>query len=205
MPPPLSANQCFDSTFNQTSIPPPITSWKPVRIVKAIQQSSQATNELTLTNRPLTTSRIYSLAKPGLFSASPMNSYKKIANKSINSTQRFQSRDENDLQLNLKEFALRYLNNHSLNELERLTLSNQHRYSTDYTRILFPIPDRLRRMRSRQSSGGDASSITTSSSSSSDYIHRTVSNNSCVFDDNVVLQAVLGNIFLFNFSRFPHI
>lgn len=94
------------------------------------------------------------------------------------------------MQFNLKEFALRYSNIHTLNDSQRLTLSNEHHLSTDYTRGLFPIPDRLRRIRSRQSSGGDTSSLTTSSNSSSDYIHRTVSNDSCIFDDDVSRQAV---------------
>ncbi|CAF3030220.1 unnamed protein product [Rotaria sp. Silwood2] len=192
LPPPPSSPSCnlyFDSTSNQTSFPPPPTIRKPVRIVKAVQRSSPPINESMTTNRPLTTSKTYSLAKPGLFSASPLNSYQKIPNKTSNSIRRFQSRDENDLQFNLKEFALRYPHIHSLNESERLTLSNEHRLSTDYTRALFPIPDRLRRIRSRQSSGGDTSSITNSSNSSSDYIHRTVSNDSCIFDDDTLRQA----------------
>jgi hypothetical protein len=168
--------------MNQATTPPPLppTIRKPVRIVKAIQRSPPLppppTSDSISTNRPLSTSKTYSLAKPGLFSASPINSSQKLPNKSSNSIRRFQSRDENDLQVNLKEFALRYPANHSLNELVRLTVSNEHHLSTDYTRALFPIPDRLRRIRSRQSSGGDTNSIT-SNNSSSDYIHRTVSND----------------------------
>jgi hypothetical protein len=141
---------------------------------------------LISTNRPLTTSKTYLLAKPGLFSASPI----KLPTKSLNSPRRLPTRDENDLQFYLKEFALRYPHHHSLNELARLTISNEHHLSTDYTRALFPIPDHLRRIRSRQSSGGDTNSLTTSSNSSSDYIHRTVTNDSCIFDDDALQQAV---------------
>ncbi|CAF3613339.1 unnamed protein product [Adineta steineri] len=187
-PPPPSSEPYFESSFNQPSFPPPPTIRKPVRIVKAIQRSPPPANEPVLTNRPLTTSKTYSLAKPGLFSASPITSSQKLPNKSFNTIRRFQSRDENDLQLNIKEFLSRYSNNHSLNDLARLTISNDYHLSTDYTRALFPIPDRLRRIRSRQSSGGDTSSITTSSNSSSDYIHRTVSNDSCICDDDDTLR-----------------
>ncbi|CAF1556406.1 unnamed protein product [Adineta ricciae] len=189
-PAPASSEAYFESTLNQTSFVPIPTIRKPVRIVKAIQRSSPPTPDLSLlTSRPLTTSKTYSLAKPGLFSASPISSAQKLPSKSSTTTpRRFPSRDENDLQSNLKEFLLRYSHNHSLNELDRLTISNDYHLSTDYARSLFPIPDRLRRIRSRQSSGGDTSSITTSSNSSSDYIHRTVSNDSCIFDDDDTLR-----------------
>lgn len=188
-PAPTSSEAYFESTLNQTSFIPTPTIRKPVRIVKAIQRSSPPTTDLSvLTTRPLTTSKTYSLAKPGLFSASPISSAQKLPNKSSTTTIR---RDENDLQSNLKEFLLRYSHNHSLNELDRLTISNDYHLSTDYTRSLFPIPDRLRRIRSRQSSGGDTSSITTSSNSSSDYIHRTVSNDSCIFDDDDTLRQAV--------------
>jgi hypothetical protein len=190
---PPSSDSYFDSSPNQVPFPQPPAIRKPVRIVKAVQRSSPPINELIPPNRPLTTSKTYLLAKPGLFSASPINSFQKLSNKSLNSNRRFQSRDENDLQFHLKEFALRYPNNHLLNELARLTISNEHHLSTDYTRTLFPIPDRLRRIRSRQSSDGD----TNSSNSSSDYIHRTVSNDSCIFDDDDHRQAV--NFFFFFF------
>ncbi len=197
-PPPPPPPSSDISTSNQTSalLPPP-TIRKPVRIVKAIQRSPPPINESISINRPLSTSKTYSLAKPGLFSASPINSYQKLPIKSSNSIRRYQSRDENDLQLNLKEFALRYPHNNSLNELARLIISNEHHLSTDYTRALFPIADRLRRIRSRQSSGGDTSSITTSSNSSSDYIHRTVSNDSCIFDDDTYRQMVKEILLLF--------
>ena len=201
-PSPLSFDSYSESSSKQASLPPPPTIRKPVRIVKAIQRSSPPINESISTNRPIATPKTYSLAKPGLFSASPLNSYQKLPNKSQNSIRRFQSRDENDLQFNLKEFALRYPHNHSLIELARLTNSNEHHLSTDYTRALFPIPDRLRRIRSRQSSGGDTSSITTSSNSSSDYIHRTVSNDSCIFDDDTLRQTVKREFLLMIFIRF---
>ncbi|CAM4916125.1 unnamed protein product [Rotaria socialis] len=188
-PSPPSSEQYFDAVSNPTSFPPPPTIRKPVRLVKTAQQCPSPINELFSTNRPLATPKTYSLAKPGLFSASPVNSYQKLPNKSSNSFRRFQPRDENDLQFNLKEFALRYSHNNSLSELQRLMLSNKQHLSTDFTRGLFPIPDRLRRIRSRQSSGGDTSSITTSSNSSSDYIHRTVSNDSCIFDDDTCRQV----------------
>lgn len=191
LPTPPSPNEHLESSPNPTFLPPPPTIRKPVRIIRAAHQSPSPIHELVSTNRPLSTSKTYSLAKPGLFSASPINSHQKLPNQSLNSTRRFQSRDENDLQFNLKEFALRHSTNHSLSELERLTLTNEYHLSTDYTRALFPIPDRLRRIRSRQSSGGDTSSITTSSNSSSDYIHRTVSNDSCIFDDDTLRQAVI--------------
>jgi hypothetical protein len=140
--------------------------------------------------RPLSTSKTYSLAKPGLFSASPINSLQKLPNKSVNPIRRFQSRDETDLQCNLKEFAARYPDNHSFNELARLTFTDEHHLSTDYTRALFPIPDRLRRIRSRQSSGGDNSNIMLSNYTSFDYFPRTVSNDSSIADDYHVRQAV---------------
>jgi hypothetical protein len=197
--PPPPAEPYFESSPNQTSFYPPPAIRKPVRIVKAIQRSPPPVNEPILTNRPLAAPKTYSLAKPGLFSASPINSSQKLPNKSLNTNRRFQLRDENDLQFNLKEFLLRYSHNHSSNDLARLTISNDYHLSTDYTRALFPIPDRLRRIRSRQSSGGDTSSITTSSNSSSDYIHRTVSNDSCIFDDDTLRQAVNDmNYFCFN-------
>jgi hypothetical protein len=173
-----------------------------MRIVKAVQRSPPSVNELISTNRPLATPKTYLLAKPGLFSASPINSYPKLSNKSLNSNRRFQSRDENDLQISLKEFSLRYPNNHLLNELSHLTISNEHHFSTDYTRTLFPIPDRLRRIRSRQSSDGDTNSLTTSSNSSSDYIQRTVSSDSCIFDDDDALRQTVKKkkVFFFFFD-----
>jgi hypothetical protein len=179
-----------DSSFEQIQSPQPPTIRKPVRIVKVVQRSPPPINELISPNRPLTTSKTYLLAKPGLFSASPINSSQKLPTKSFNSNRHFPIRDENDLQFCLKEFAQRYPNNHLLNELTRLTISNDHHLSTDYTRPLFPIPDRLRRIRSRQSSGGDTNSYTNSSNSSSDYTHRTVSNDSCIFDDDALRQVV---------------
>ena len=161
--------------------PPPPTIRKPVRIVKAVQRSPPQTPDSISLNRPLTTSKTYLLAKPGLFSASP-----KLPIKPSNSTRR----DETDLQTYLKDFISRYPHHHLLNELSHLIISNEHHLSTDYTRSLFPIPDQFKRIRSRQSSGGDTNSLTTSSNSSSDYIHRTVSNDSCIFDDETYRQTV---------------
>jgi hypothetical protein len=179
-----------DSSSEPIQSPQPPTIRKPVRIVKAVQRSPPTINESTSPNRPLSTSKTYLLAKPGLFSASPINSSQKLPIKSFNSTRHIPSRDENDIQLSVKEFAQRYPQNHLLNQLTHLIISNGHHLSTDYTRALFPIPDHLRRIRSRQSSGGDTNSYTNSSNSSSDYTHRTVSNDSCIFDDDTLRQMV---------------
>lgn len=193
-PSPSSPSAATDSGNSAVLAPPPANPMhrKPVRIVKAVQRSPPSNGEvLSSHTRPLTSSKTYSLAKPGLFSASPINnSLQKLPTKSTNATRRFQSRDETDLQCSLKEFAARYPSNHSFNELARLTLSDDHHLSTDYTRSLFPIPDRLRRLRSRQSSGGETNSMTTSNSSSFDYISRTVSAEQTIFDDHSLRQAV---------------
>lgn len=178
-----------DSSFEQIQPPVP-TIQKPIRIVKAVQRSPQTNSESPPANRPLTTSRTYLLAKPGLFSASPISSSQKHLTKPATSTRRFQSRDESDIQSYLRELALRYPHNRLFNELARLAIPSEHHLSTDYIRALFPIPDRLRRIRSRQSSGADTNSYTTSSNSSSDYTHRTVSNDSCIFDDDALRQVV---------------
>lgn len=166
--------------------PPPPTIRKPARIVKVVQQSppSPSTSEFNSVTRPLPTSKTYLLAKPGLFSASPINSFQKLPIKPSIPPRR----DEIDLQTCLKEFIVRCPQHRLLNDLSRLILSNEHHLSTEYTRTLFPVPDRLRRIRSRHSSGGDTNSLTTSSNSSSDYIHRTVSNDSCICDDDAYRQ-----------------
>ena len=194
-PSPSSPSAATDSSGNSAVLAPPPANpmhRKPVRIVKAVQRSPPSNGEVLSSNtRPLTSSKTYSLAKPGLFSASPINnSLQKLSNKSTNATRRFQSRDETDLQCSLKEFAARYPTNHSFNELARLTLSDDHHLSTDYTRSLFPIPDRLRRLRSRQSSGGETNSMTTSNSSSFEHISRTVSAEQTIFDEHSLRQAV---------------
>ena len=190
--PPSSPSVGLDSPGNSAVLPPSANPQhrKPVRIVKAVQRSPPSNGEVPQpSNRPLSSSKTYSLAKPGLFSASPINSLPKLPTKASNAIRRFQSRNETDLQCNLKEFAARYPNNHSFNELARLTLSDDHHLSTDYTRALFPIPDRLRRLRSRQSSGGESSSLTPSSSSAVDYISRTVSNEKGIVDEHSLREA----------------
>jgi len=183
----------------------PPTIRKPARIVKVVQQSpprprplpapstspssitTTTTSEFNPLNRPLSTSKTYLLAKPGLFSASPINSFQKPPSKPSNPPPR---RDEIDLQTCLKEFIARCPQHQLLTDISRLILSNEHHLSTEYTRALFPLPDRSRRTRSRHSSDGDTNSLTTSSNSSSDYIHRTVSNDSCVYDDDAYRQLV---------------
>lgn len=200
----LSSRQGPPSSFprpslEQTSIQ------KPIRIVKAVQRSPPINNESSPSTRPISTSKTYLLAKPGLFTASPINSSQKLPNKPFTSTRRFQSRDENDLQIQLKDFAQRYPHHRLLNALTQTIISPEHHLSSDYIRALFPIPDRLRRIRSRESSGGDTNSYTTSSNSSSDYTHRTVSNDSCIFDDDTLRQVVshsLSSIEDYCFSSF---
>lgn len=173
---------------------PSINNRKPVRIVKAIQRFPSSNNETSpttgTTNRPLSASRTYSLAKPGLFSASPINSTQKTTQKALNSNRRFQSRDENDLELNLKEFAARYPNHNSFNELARTTLTDEHRLSTDYTRPLFPIPDHLRRLRSRQSSAAESNLTVKTITTPFESFSRTVSNDGTPFDDQSRRQIV---------------
>ena len=205
MPPPSSHQQSPAPVSSSSSLfgsPPSQVTFsfaqptirKPIRLVRAVQggssSSSSSINESMPPSRPLSTSKTYSLAKPGLFSASPINSNQKLLQKTPTATRRFQSRDETDLQTNLKEFAQRYPNHYLSNELSRVIVCNDYHYSTDYTRALFPIPDRLRRIRSRESSGGDTSSLTTSSNSSSDYLPRTVPNRSSASDDHSLRQAV---------------
>lgn len=202
----LSCRQGPPSSYPRPS-PDSNSVQKPIRIVKAVQRSPPTNpNESSPPTRPIATSKTYLLAKPGLFTASPINSSQKSPVKPFTSTRRFQTRDENDLQIQLKDFAQRHPENRLLNDLSHSIISSDHHLSSDYIRALFPIPDRLRRIRSRESSGGDTNSYTTSSNSSSDYTHRTVSNDSCIFDDDTLRQVVrlIFNPFirvLFCFSR----
>ena len=138
-----------------------------MRVVKAVQRSPPSLTD----TRPLTAPKTYSLAKPGLFSASPLNSLQKATNR----------REENDVQAHLKEFAARYPNHHSFKELSRLTRTDEHRLSSDYTRTLFAASDRSRRPRS---STGETPSTAEC------HVTRTVSNETNIFDDQSVRQAV---------------
>lgn len=186
----LSSRQGPPSSYPRPS-PDSNSVQKPIRIVKAVQRSPPTNvNESSPPTRPIATSKTYLLAKPGLFTASPINSSQKSPVKPFASTRRFQTRDENDLQIQLKDFAQRYPENRLLNDLSHSIISPKHHLSSEYIRALFPIPDRLRRIRSRESSGGDTNSYTNSSNSSSDYTHRTVSNDSCIFDDDTLRQVV---------------
>lgn len=186
----ISSRQGPPSSFPRPCLEQNVVHQKPIRIVKAVQRSPPMNNESSPPTRAIATSKTYLLAKPGLFTASPINSSQKLPNKPFTSTRRFQSRDENDLQIQLKEFIQRYPHHHLLHRLTQTIISPEHHLSSDYIRALFPIPDRLRRIRSRESSGGDTNSYTTSSNSSSDYTHRTVSNDSCIFDDDTLRQVV---------------
>lgn len=168
---------------------------KPMRIVKAVQRSPPSINE----NRPLTGPKTYSLAKPGLFSASPLNSIQKQQINAKNLTTHFSTREENDVQSHLKEFASRYPNHHQFKELARLTRTNEHRLSSDYTRCLFPIVDRSKRRNFQENSDENKHlSIKTSTHPAIEcHITRTVSNETNIFDDQSLRQAVR-----FFFERF---
>ncbi|CAF0900736.1 unnamed protein product [Didymodactylos carnosus] len=191
------------------------------------QNGNQNLNLLktTTTSRPLAVSKTYSLAKTGLFSATPFNTssmtsklnenyhkttngmpettnanninddtpklnvdmkqqHGKNDNKEILSSssnhvhtplRRYKSREEYEFETNLKAYASRHPNN---KQLYNLALSpTDHRLSTDYTRNLFPMPDRMRRLRSRFNSGERLDSISIQSYSP-DYLQRTVFSDS---------------------------
>jgi hypothetical protein len=103
--------------------------------------SSQAPLPPTIYRKPVRIVKAVQRPPPSPLSDSKSSSFTKMNSDIIY--------NENDSNSSLKAFTSHYPDNHSLNEL---TMKNERHLSTEYTRDLFPIPDSLRRNRSRQNS-----------------------------------------------------